>query len=179
MSAETTTQIRIKKVPKTKPDAKENFEIIKDIKLPELKENEVLISSQYISVDPYLRGQMGNFYKTPTKQISSFSIAKVLKSNDKKYKKDDIVGGLFPWSTKTIVQSKQIISSIPPPLLDNYKPPSNDDNKNDDYKVDMNEINKIPQSYYLGSLGMPGATAYYGMITKGKLKKGTNTIYID
>ncbi len=45
----TTKQIRIKNVPKTMPNADEHFELIEDIKLDELKENQLLVETEYIS----------------------------------------------------------------------------------------------------------------------------------
>ena len=47
--SDTTTQIRIKKVPKLVPDVNEHFELVKDIKLEELKENQLLIQTEYLS----------------------------------------------------------------------------------------------------------------------------------
>ena len=46
---ETTDTVKIKAVPKTKPNANEHFEIVKDIKLDELKEEQLLLQIEYIS----------------------------------------------------------------------------------------------------------------------------------
>ena len=46
---ETTDTVKIKAVPKTKPNANEHFEIVKDIKLDELKEDQLLLQIEYIS----------------------------------------------------------------------------------------------------------------------------------
>ena len=48
-SSVTCTKIKIKAAPKTKPDVNEHFEVIKDVKLAELKEDECLLQAQYIS----------------------------------------------------------------------------------------------------------------------------------
>eukprot|EP01084_Bolivina_argentea_P164115 285367_1 len=174
----TTTQIRIKNVPKRMPNADEHFELIQDVKLDELKENQLLIETEYISVDPYQRGRMPIWFKTPSKQMQSFSVSKVISSKDPNYVKGDYVYGVFPWSTKNIINSKSIMSKVPPNLSD-YKPKQDKDYNPDldtDEKFDINEIKNIPHSYYVGSMGMPGVTAYYGMIVRGKLKKGETVL---
>ena len=48
--------------------------------------------------------------------------------------------------------------------------------EDDDGKFDVADIGKISHSYYIGSYGMPGQTAYFGMIFRGGLKKGDNVL---
>eukprot|EP01083_Nonionella_stella_P292097 993614_1 len=118
------------------------------------------------------------WFKTPSKQMQSFSVSKVISSKDPNYVKGDYVYGVFPWSTKNIINSKSIMSKVPPNLSD-YKPKEDKDYNPDldtDEKFDINEIKNIPHSYYVGSMGMPGVTAYYGMIVRGKLKKGETVL---
>ena len=100
-AAVTSNVIRIKSVPKTKPKADEHFELSKGEKLTDLKENEMLIESEYISVDPYQRGRMP-LWVAATKDMVSFTVAKVIKSNDAKYKEGEYVYGMvsgFPLSS--------------------------------------------------------------------------------
>eukprot|EP01084_Bolivina_argentea_P228401 385762_1 len=155
------TQIRIKKLPQGMIST-EDFELVPSIKLNELAENELLIETEYLSVDPYQRGRIrGWFNNSPTRQMQSYTVAKVLKSSDPNYKAGDYVYGVWAWSDKNIVSSKSVFRKI-------ATEPTEEKDKFD--------ASKVPRSYYVGSYGMPGITAYYGMLIKGGLKKGQNVL---
>jgi len=49
--------------PDTLPEVK-NFRLDRELKVPELKENEILVQATYLSVDPYMRGRI-----SPTKGL--------------------------------------------------------------------------------------------------------------
>lgn len=101
--------------------------------LPEIIDGELLLKSLYISVDPYLRHTM----KKTGEPIMSTAIAMVEESKETgKFKKGDIVVGMLPWATYSIKESD---------------------------KLRKIETLNVPVSYYLGILGMPGLTAYFGM----------------
>ena len=140
----TATEIRIKKLPAAEvPDVDKHFKIIKDVKLPKLGPDQLLIEIEYLSVDPYLRGAMAQFFNTPTKHMTGFQVAKVIESNDNKYKPGDYVYGAWSWSTRNVIDSKTVQSTIPPNIV------TNDEEKG------VDNIS-IPRSYYIGSAGMPG-----------------------
>ena len=86
--------------------------------------------------------------------MQSNQVAKILKSNDKNYRAGDYVLGHFNWQTKSIITAKRITSLITQKEYDS----------------------KLSLSHYVGSYGMPGATAWYGMISVGKLKHGENVL---
>jgi NADPH-dependent curcumin reductase CurA len=118
--------------------------------IPELQEGDVLLSSKYVSVDPYLRGRMSNAtsYIEPfelNKPIESGIIAEVLESKDSKFSKGDYLSGTLQWKETQVAKANGLI------------------------KVDSN---KAPLSAYLGVLGMTGLTAYLGLTEIGKPKKG-------
>lgn len=174
----TANVIRITSVPKLKPDAKEHFELLTEQKLSELKENEVLLETEWLSVDPYQRPRMPLWFKQPAKQMESFSIAKVIKSTDANVKVGSFVYAILPWSSRQIVPSKSIIMTVPPNL-------SEYDAKGDaDYVADIDgddalsaeQLAAIPRSNYIGAFGMPGQTAYYGLRVRGRLQKGESVL---
>ncbi len=142
----TTKQIVLASRPKGIP-VLENF-ITQNFELPEIKDNEVLLESVYISVDPYMRGRMNDAksYAPPFeigKPITGGVIAKVIKSNSNNFKENDLVTGNLPWQQYCIVSATEII------------------------KIDTSIA---PASYYLGIMGMPGLTAYFGLMHIGKPK---------
>jgi NADPH:quinone reductase len=148
----TTNQIVLASRPKGKPVV-ENFET-KSIELPEIKEGEILLEPMFYSVDPYMRGRMNDAksYTPPFeigKPITGGGVAKVIKSNTDKFKADDIVAGNLPWQQQCIATEKDL------------------------QKID---IAIAPASYYLGILGMPGLTAYFGLMHIGKPIAGETVV---
>jgi NADPH-dependent curcumin reductase CurA len=122
--------------------------------LPNLKEGEVLLQPLYISVDPYMRGRMDDAesYSAPFQleaPIQGRVVARVTESKSDQMKAGDLVLGTLPWATKCI----QAASSL--------------------RKIDANVV---PPSYYLGILGMPGLTAYFGLMDIGKPKAGETVV---
>jgi NADPH-dependent curcumin reductase CurA len=119
--------------------------------IPEVKEGEVLIQQHYVSLDPAMRGWMneGKSYIDPIKigdVMRAGSIGKVVKTkNHKTYKVGDCLTG---WGG-----AQQYVAT-------------NGDNW---YKVDLN---LAPMPKYIGALGMPGMTAYFGILDVGKIKTG-------
>lgn len=131
----------------------ENFRT-ETVSLPELKSDEVLIKGLFYSVDPYMRGRMNDVksYSPPFKvdaPISGGIVGEVEESKSPDFKKGDIVVGMLPWATKSIASSKEI------------------------RKIDTS---LAPASYYLGILGMPGLTAYFGLTDIGKPKSGETVV---
>lgn len=145
--------IRLSSRPQGMP-APEDFQIVES-ELPQPAEGEVALRTLYISVDPYLRGRMreGKSYIAPFKVgqvIESGVIAEVTQSRSPRFQPGDIVmGGLLPW---------QLYSVAGPEKLQ---------------KVDPN-LGPITAS--LGVLGMPGLTAYFGLLDIGQPKEGETVV---
>ncbi|MFP2994898.1 NADP-dependent oxidoreductase [Spongiivirga sp. MCCC 1A20706] len=114
-------------------------------------EGEVLIQHHYISLDPAMRGWMNDTKSyIPPVQIGevmrSGSIGIVVKSNNHpKFEEGDVLTG---WGG---VQQYVVTNG------ENW------------YKVDTN---LAPMPMYIGTLGMPGMTAYFGITEVGKIKEG-------
>ena len=131
----------------------DNFRMEKVI-LNKIKENEVLLKPWYISVDPYMRGRMN----TAKSYAASFEVnnpinggivAKVVESKSNSLLAGDCVVGTLPWATYCIEKAENL------------------------HKVD---IQNVPPGYYLGILGMPGFTAYFGMMDICKPLKGETVV---
>jgi NADPH-dependent curcumin reductase CurA len=147
-----TQQIVLASRPKGEPTL-DNFRI-ESIELPELRDGEVLLQGQYYSVDPYMRGRMNDAKSyTPPFQvglaIEGGVVAKVLASKADNFKEGDTVTGRLPWSVQAVVPAKALL------------------------KIDTSIA---PASYYLGVLGMPGLTAYFGLMDIGKPKAGETVV---
>jgi len=132
---------------------KDNFRI-EDIILNKLKDNEVLLKSWYISVDPYMRSRMNDVKSYAAsfevdQPIKGGVVAKVVESKNKSFQVGDSVFGMLPWAEYSIAKTENL------------------------RKVDTNVVSP---SYYLGILGMPGLTAYFGIMDIGKPKPGETVV---
>ena len=142
-------QLILEKRPIGMPDA-DTWKLINH-PIPELQDGEVLIENHYISLDPAMRGWMNDSKSyIPPVQLGEVmragSIGKVVKSNNHpKYKVGDVLTG---WGG---VQQYSVTKG------ENY------------YPVDTN---LAPMPTYIGTLGMPGMTAYFGILEVGKIKEG-------
>ncbi|MDP5091890.1 MAG: NADP-dependent oxidoreductase [Polaribacter sp.] len=142
-------QIIFKKRPIGVPDTDTwNLEINN---IPELKEGEILVEHHYISLDPAMRGWMNDSksYIPPVAiddVMRAGSIGKVIQNyGNKKFAIGDCITG---WGG---VQQFAIT------------------NGEGWYKVDE-KLATMPM--YIGTLGMPGMTAYFGITEVGKIKEG-------
>ena len=109
--------------------------------MPKPAEGEVLVKNLWLSLDPYMRGRMSqqkSYVKgvEPGDVMTGETAGEVVESKDPKFKPGDKVTAPAGW---------QLFWSGKADLLT---------------KVDAS---KVPLSYFLGCLGMPGRTAWFGM----------------
>ena len=147
-----TQEIILASRPKGMPD-KSNFEF-RESQITEVKEGEVLLEGLYYSVDPYMRGRMneGKSYVPPFQvgePIKGGVVAEVLESRDPGFEVGDKVQARLPWMKKMVAKTAHL------------------------QKIDDSIA---PASYYLGILGMPGLTAYFGLLDIGKPVKGETVV---
>lgn len=141
-------EIHLKSRPKGLP-TEDNFEFV-DVNIPDPGENEVLVQNIYMSVDPYMRGRMREDF--PLSQVlAGGAVGKVVASNNPDFAEGDYVSNFSGWR-------EYFVSSGP-----------------DLSKVD---ISLAPLSSYLGVMGMPGLTAYGGLLVTGELKDG-ETVFVS
>ncbi|CAO3628381.1 unnamed protein product [Mucor hiemalis] len=160
------TQIIFAKVPTAFPVVGEHMVINKsEIDLDaEIPQGAVLTKTLVLSVDPYMRGRMRDAsvksYSpafTLNEPMSGHTVLEVLKSNNDKFAVGDYLYGLGPFSEYAV---------IPEPYTA--------------YLELRNDIKDsgLPITNYVGVLGMPGMTAYVGLIKFGKPVKG-ETLYVS
>ena len=128
---------------------------LEEKQLPIVGEGEVLIEQHYISLDPAMRGWMNETRSyIPPVQLGDVmragTVGKVVEANNHpKYKVGDYLTG---WGG---VQQYTVTNG------DNY------------YAVDPK---LAPLTTYIGTLGMPGMTAYFGILEVGKIKEGDTVL---
>lgn len=118
--------------------------------------NEILIKVDFLSIDPYMRGRMNDSksYADPAKlgePMTGETVGTVVESNSSKYIVGDRVCAHQGWQTYVKVSDRD-------PSL---------------FKAGNNNI---PLQSYLGTVGMPGRTAYFGLNYVGKPKRGETLV---
>lgn len=117
-------------------------------------QGEILVKTQYISLDPAMRGWMNDSksYIRPIQIDEVFragTAGEVIKSNSEKFKVGDIVTGSWGVQEYALIAEKDLI------------------------KVDTR---LAPTTTYLATLGMPGMTAYFGFLDTGQPKPGDTVL---
>ncbi|MBT4108525.1 MAG: NADP-dependent oxidoreductase, partial [Pelagibacterales bacterium] len=132
----------------------ENFDIIES-NIPEARHGEVLIKILWLSLDPYMRGRMSKAksYAASLNEgdlILGGAVGKVINSHTPEYKEGDIVEGFsLGWQEYAIANPASIRKINP---------------------------NLAPIQTAVGVLGMPGMTAFFGLLHIGKPIPGDTVV---
>lgn len=118
----------------------DNFRL-ETIELPLVAEGQVLVRNEWLSLDPYMRGRMneGRSYAASqplNETMIGGTAGEVVESRNPKFAAGDKVVGYFGWQEYGLSDGSGLT------------------------KVDAT---RIPLSAYLGAVGMPGVTAWYGL----------------
>ena len=131
----------------------ENFEIVRT-PIPAPGEGQVLLRIRYLSLDPYMRGRMSaaKSYAAAVEigqVMEGGTVGEVLESRHPDYKPGDVVLSHSGWQSYAVADAKAL------------------------RKLDPNQA---PVTAALGVLGMPGFTAYAGLLTIGRPKAGETVV---
>nr|XP_033782445.1 prostaglandin reductase 1 [Geotrypetes seraphini]XP_033782454.1 prostaglandin reductase 1 [Geotrypetes seraphini]XP_033782464.1 prostaglandin reductase 1 [Geotrypetes seraphini]XP_033782475.1 prostaglandin reductase 1 [Geotrypetes seraphini] len=122
-----------------------------EVELPNIKDGEVLIEALFLSVDPYMRSYSSISMKEGNIMVGS-QVARVVESKNSAFPVGDFVISTAGWTTHSISDGKNLQS-----LLCNWP-------------------EHIPKSVALGTIGMPGLTAYFGLFEVCSLKEGDTVL---
>jgi len=123
---------------------------VREVDLPPPGEGEALIENVCMSVDPYMRGRMidRRSYASPFAigdALTGGAIGRVAQSNDPRLVAGEYVESHLGWREAFVAKASGLRR--------------------------LGEL-RAPASAYLGVLGMPGMTAYVGLLGAGALKEG-------
>ena len=115
---------------------------------------EVLVKNRFLSLDPYMRGRMneGKSYAARVELgdvMVGSTVGEIVASQHPKLKVGEIVVGGLGWQQYALAKGEALM------------------------KVDPHAV---PISAYLGAVGMPGVTAWYGLLDVGKPKPGETVV---
>jgi hypothetical protein len=146
------TRILLKSRPDGEP-TKADFETV-TTDLPPLEDGQVLLRVRYLSLDPYMRGRMSDAesYAEPTRLgdvMPGGTVCEVVESRSSKRQVGDQVLSYSGWQTHAIADARHMRKLDP---------------------------DAAPVSTALGVLGMPGFTAYSGLLLLGKPQPGETVV---
>ncbi len=121
-----------------------NFKLVRT-DVPALQDGQVLVRHHFLSLDPYMRGRMNDSKSYAASQplgevMLGGTVGEVVESRHPQFAAGDQVVGMGGW------QEYSVVDGSAPGML---------------RKVDTTHV---PLSYYLGAVGMPGVTAWYGLV---------------
>ncbi|MFS0737521.1 NADP-dependent oxidoreductase [Sphingomonas sp. 1P06PA] len=133
----------------------DNFEL-GEITLPPLGEGEVRVRNLWLSVDPYMRGRMNDVksYVPPFQigqPLEGGAIGEVIESRSDRLAVGDKVSHMAGWREEAVLPAQ---AATKLPMAD------------------------IPIQRYLGHLGMPGMTAWFGLLAVAEAKEG-DTVFVS
>jgi NADPH-dependent curcumin reductase CurA len=129
------------------------FEFV-EREVPSPDRDEVLVRTLYMSVDPYMRGRMrdAESYADPWEvgdPMQAGVVGEVVESNHRRWDEGDVVTGNLRWADYAVAGGHELTRVAP---------------------------DVAPVSTALGVLGMPGRTAYFGLLDVGEPKPGDTVV---
>ena len=155
MSSRSAKQIHLVERPAGMP-GHEHFKLV-EVDLPAPGAGEALVENRYMSVDPYMRGRM----RADAVYAAAFqlnepmyggAVGEVIESNDASLKPGDLVLNFAAWQDRFVARAAHLQRLEP---------------------FDRERV-----SLYLGTLGMPGMTAYVGLRKFGEPQAG-ETVFVS
>lgn len=133
-----------------------NFKLV-SVDTPALADGQVLVKHHYLSLDPYMRGRMNDSksYAQPQpldEVMIGGTVGEVVESRHPKFAVGDKVVGMGGWQQYSVVDANTLGALR---------------------KVDTTHVGL---SHYLGAVGMPGVTAWYGLVKIIEPKAGETMV---
>ena len=125
-----------------------DFELV-EVSLPEPAAGEVLVENLYTSVDPYMRGAMRGVELG--KPLEGRCAGQVVQSNSDQFQVGDHVTGMLGWRDHYIAPAESLTAV---------------------------DLTIAPLQSFLGAVGMPGRTGYFGFLEIGQ-PKAEETVFVS
>lgn len=150
----TTRQIHLRSRPTGWPTP-DDFELV-EVEVPTLQPGQVLVRNTVMSVDPYMRGRMNDVksYVPPFQigePLDGGAVGEVAASESESFAVGDVVAHQLGWREHAVLGERNL------------------------RRIDTSAV---PASAYLGVLGMPGLTAYVGLVRIAGMKEG-DTVFVS
>lgn len=145
-------QVRFAKRPTGEPTT-ETFDI-GEVDLPAVGEGQILVRIIWLTLDPYMRGRMDDSrsYAKPQgigEVMQGGTVGQVVETRNPKFAEGDFVLGMFGWQSHAVSDGSGVRKLDP---------------------------SVAPLSTWVGVMGMPGLTAYVGLLDIGRPKPGETVV---
>jgi len=150
----TSREIHLKRRPQGIPSP-DDFELV-TVSIPTPEAGQMLVRNIYMSVDPYMRGRMRDrrSYVPPFQlgePLTGGCVGQVIQSNGGPFDEGDYVLGMLGWREYYLSDGEGLMP-IDPSIA--------------------------PMQAFLGTVGMPGQTAYFGLLDIGQPQAG-ETVFVS
>lgn len=130
-----------------------NFRLVEQ-PLPKAGEGEIVVRQHYLSIDPYMRGRLSDARSYAKPQdvggvMQGGAVGEVIESNNARFRPGDFVVGPGGWQLYALSNGAGF---------------------------NVVDVSAIPAQAYLGVVGMPGVTAWYGLNKIIKPKSGETVV---
>lgn len=147
-------EIRLAQRPQGLPQRGDFTEV--EVDCPPLQAGQVLVKVAYLSVDPYMRNRMreGVPHTTPFalgSVVPAAAIGRVVRSNDAAVREGDLVQGMLGWQTYAVANAATLGKLDP-------------------------AAEEMASTAHLHVLGIPGLTAFFGLLDIGKPRQGETVV---
>lgn len=156
-------EIRLKSRPEGMPTA-DNFELAA-VDVPAAGDGQVVVRNRFMSVDPYMRGRM---YDRPSyvppfqigQALQGHAVGEIVESHAEGFAPGDLVSSMFGWREGFVAAPAALAAAMPGMF------------------TRLPSLPGIAPSAFLGVLGMPGLTAWAGLLEVGQPKAG-ETVFVS
>ena len=154
MTTRTNTRVTLASRPDGMP-SDENF-TVESVPAPEVSDGQVLLKTLWLSLDPYMRGRMSDrkSYAAPLQigeVITGGVVAQVVESKHPEWSVGDLATNMSGWQQYAVAEPGA-------------------------YRLYRVDADNAPISTAVGVTGMPGQTAYFGLLRLGKPQAGETVV---
>lgn len=154
MTTRTNTRVTLASRPDGMPKD-ENF-TVESVPAPEIGDGQVLLKTLWLSLDPYMRGRMSDrkSYAAPLgigEVITGGVVAQIVESKHPEWSVGDLATNMSGWQQYAVAEPGA-------------------------YRLFRVDENNAPISTAVGVTGMPGQTAYFGLLRLGKPQAGETVV---
>ncbi|KAL7643318.1 UNVERIFIED_CONTAM: hypothetical protein RMT77_006610 [Armadillidium vulgare] len=129
--------------------------------LPPCQDGDIIIEAEYLSVDPFQRFVIRATNAPVNSCPPASQVAKVIKSKNPDYPEGCYILGNAGWRSHTHLTKEKVEEINPQRPIPYMRVP---------------DLGSLSRSITLGALGMPGLTAYYGLLDICQPKKGETVL---
>jgi len=136
-----------------------DFRLVEEQVSKSLKPGAILVEALFWTVDPYMRARVTEATESGT-QMPGEQVCRVKVSNNESYPEGTLLLAFLGWRTLTVLDDPENLPGLGGMGVRRLP----------------KDLGDVSPSLALGCLGMPGVTAYYGILDRGRIKSGETVL---